>query len=106
MLNVDRDSRQYVQAQVDVTVQGQTYNPTVDVVEFSFTAVSARPATWYTGTWDGTQPIPGTNSYRAQVLIGPGSNGPTLTVGRYTVWIRITDNPEQPIINVGQLIVT
>jgi hypothetical protein len=104
--SIDRDSRQYVQAHVDVTVGGQPYNPTVDRVEFAFAAVGGRPATWYPGGWDGTAPIPGTNAYRAQILVGPGSNGPTLAPGRYAVWLRITDDPEQPVLNVGQLAVT
>ncbi|MFG3287267.1 hypothetical protein ACGF3G_00385 [Streptomyces sp. NPDC048179] len=106
MQGIDRDSRQYVQAMVDVTVAGQPYNPTADVVEFAFTAIGARPTTWFTGGWDGIDPIPGSNSYRAQVLAGPGSNGPVLAAGRYAVWLRITDNPEQPVMNVGQLAVT
>jgi hypothetical protein len=104
--SIDRDSRQYVQAQVDVTVAGQPYNPTVDTVEFAFAAIGGRPQTWYPGGWDGVQPIPGTNAYRAQVLVGPGSNGPTLAAGQYAVFLRITDTPEQPVINVGQLAVT
>ncbi|MEU2426905.1 hypothetical protein ABZ619_38835 [Streptomyces sp. NPDC007851] len=106
MQSIDRDSRQYVQAQVEATAAGQPYNPTVDTVEFAFTAVGARPETWYPGGWDGTQPIPGTTAYRAQVLVGPGSNGPTLAPGRYAVFLRITDTPEQPVIPVGQLAVT
>lgn len=106
MQTIDRSSRQFVQAQVTVTAAGQPYNPTGDLVEFAFTAIGGRPTTWYTGGWDGTQAIPGTNSYRAQVLVGPGSTGPTLTAGRYAVWIRITDDPEQPVIPVGQLTVT
>jgi hypothetical protein len=104
--SIDRDSRQYVQALVDVTVAGQPYNPTADQVDFAFTPVGARPATWYPGGWDGTASIPGSNAYRAQVLVGPGSNGPTLAAGRYAVWLRITDDPEQPVLNVGQLSVT
>jgi hypothetical protein len=104
--SIDRASRQYVQAHVDVTVSGEPYDPTADLVEFAFTVVGGRPATWYTGGWDGTVPIPGSNAYRAQVLVGPGSTGPTLTPGRYTVWLRITDNPEQPVMSVGQLAVT
>jgi hypothetical protein len=104
--SVDRDSRQYVQAHVDVTVAGQPFNPTADPVEFAFAAVGGRPATWYTGGWDGIEPIPGTNAYRAQVLVGPGSSGPALAPGRYAVWLRITDNPEQPVMSVGQLVVT
>ncbi|WP_439947177.1 hypothetical protein [Streptomyces sp. BBFR109] len=106
MQTIDRDSREYVQALVDVTVAGQPYNPTVDAVAFAFGPVGGRPATWYDGGWDGTQPVPGTNSYRAQVLVGPDSGGPVLAPGRYAVWIRITDNPEQPVIPVGQLTVT
>lgn len=106
MRSIDRESRQFVPAQVEATVAGQPYNPTVDVVEFAFTAIGGRPETWYPGGWDGTQPIPGTNAYRAQVLVGPGSNGPVLTAGKYAVFIRITDNPEQPVIPVGQLNVT
>jgi hypothetical protein len=103
--SVDRDSREFVQAHVTVTVAGQPFNPTADVVEFAFTAIGARPVTWYPGGWDGIEPIPGTNGYRAQVLIGPGSTGPALTPGRYAVWLRITDNPEQPVMPVGQLVV-
>lgn len=106
MQRIDRDSRQYVQAQVAATVAGAPYNPTADLVEFAFAAIGGRPATWYPGGWDGTQPIPGTTNYRAQVLIGPSSGGPTLTAGRYAVFLRVTDQPEQPVINVGQLEVT
>ncbi|MFF1284294.1 hypothetical protein ACFVY4_26580 [Streptomyces sp. NPDC058299] len=106
MQSIDRDSRQFVLAHVDVTVAGQPYDPTADPVEFAFAAIGGRPATWYPGGWDGTQPIAGTNAYRAQVLIGPGSSGPTLAPGRYAVWLRITDTPEQPVLSVGQLVVT
>ncbi|MFE5037172.1 hypothetical protein [Streptomyces sp. NPDC056683] len=106
MYSIDRDSREFVPAVVEVTVAGKPYNPTADPVEFAFTAVGARPTTWYPGGWDGIDPIPGSNAYRAQVLAGPGSNGPVLAAGRYAVWIRITDNPEQPVLPVGQLAVT
>ncbi|MEU5596683.1 hypothetical protein [Streptomyces sp. NPDC020298] len=106
MQTIDRDSREYVQAEVTVNVQGQPYNPTADVVEFAFASVGGRPSTWYAGGWDGTASIPGTNSYRAQVLVGPSSGGPALSPGRYAVWIRVTDSPERPVIPVGQLNVT
>lgn len=106
MQRIDRSSREYVQASVRASVQGEPYNPTGDVVEFSFTDVSGRPVTWYPGSWDGTGPIAGSTAYRAQILVGPGSSGPTLTPGKYAVFIRITDNPEQPVIPVGQLAVT
>ncbi|MFE5140320.1 hypothetical protein ACFRDV_22030 [Streptomyces fagopyri] len=106
MKSVDRESREFVPAEVTVTVQGEPYNPTHDIVEFAFTAIGARPTVWWPGGWDGSQPIPGTNAYRAQVLTGPDSGGPAFTKGKYAVFIRITDNPEQPVIPVGQLTVT
>lgn len=106
MQRIDRSSRIAVGATVTATLQGQPYNPTADTVEFAITAVGGRPVTWYTGEWDGTDPIPGSTSYRAQVLVGPGSTGPTLEPGKYALFIRITDNPEQPVIPVGQLAVT
>jgi hypothetical protein len=100
-------SREFVQAEVEVTEQGLAYNPTTDVVEFAFTPVGNRlPDTWFTGSWDGTQPVPGTTAYRAQVLVGPGSSGPVLAVGKYQVWIRVTDSPEVPVLPVGQLAIT
>lgn len=105
MLTLDRDSRQYVQAQVTAIVAGEPYNPTVDTVEFAFPSGNGRPSTWYTGSWN-TTTVSGTNTYWAQILIGPGSSGPVLAVDRYFVWIRITDNPEQPIIPVGWLAIT
>lgn len=106
MQRIDRSSRESVYAAVKATVQGEPYNPTNDVVEFAFTPVSGRPVTWYPGGWDGTGPISGSTAYRAQVLIGPGSTGPTLTPGVYAVFVRITDNPEQPVIPIGQLSIT
>ncbi|MCX5239823.1 hypothetical protein OG824_31940 [Streptomyces prunicolor] len=106
MQTIQRESREYVGAEVTVTVQGQPYNPTGDVVAFAFAPIGGRPASWYEGGWDGSQPIPGTTAYRAQVLVGPSSGGPTLDPGRYAVYIRVTDAPEQPVIPVGQLTIT
>lgn len=106
MQRIDRSSREFVYAAVQAAVQGEPYNPTADVVEFAFPDVSGRPTTWYPGGWDGTGPISGSTAYRAHILIGPGSTGPTLAPGKYAVFIRITDNPEQPVLPVGQIAVT
>lgn len=107
MESISSLSRECVLAEVEVTEQGLAYNPTSDVVEFAFTAIGDRlPATWFVGSWDGTQPVPGTTAYRAQVLVGPGSSGPVLAVGKYQVWIRITDSPEVPVLPVGHLAIT
>ncbi|MEU1800892.1 hypothetical protein [Streptomyces sp. NPDC019937] len=95
-------SLQYVQTAVTATVAGAPYNPTVSSVEFAFTRVPAAPgpSDWVTGSWDGTTPrLPG-STYVAQCLVGPGG-AITLVAGTYTMWIRITDTPEVPVINVG-----
>jgi hypothetical protein len=104
--SIDRDSREYVEAEVTATIQGESYDPTTDPVEFAFSPVGGRPISWYPGGWDGTGPRPDTTTYRAQILIGPDSSGPVLDPGKYAVWIRITDNPEQPVIPFGWLSIT
>jgi hypothetical protein len=100
-------SLEYVPVTITATVAGQPYNPTADVVEMAFTpaSTSTQPVTWYTGSWDSTDPVPGTSSYTALCLIGPGGTT-TLTAGTWQVWVRITDSPEQPVIPAGQLRIT
>ena len=105
MQRIDRSSREYAQASVRASVQGEPYNPTADAVEFAFTAESGRPTTWYPGGWDGTEPRPPGNAYIAHCLVGPGGTV-ELPAGTYTMWIRITDNPEIPVIPFGLLTIT
>ncbi|RCH70454.1 hypothetical protein DT019_02915 [Streptomyces sp. SDr-06] len=100
-------SLQYVQASVIATVGGNPLNPTGDVVQFAFLTGSGTPTgpDWKAGSWDGTQPRPPGNAYLAQCLVGPGGTV-TLTPGTYTIWIKIMDSPEIPVINVGLLTIT
>jgi hypothetical protein len=100
-------SLEYVPAAITATSMGVPVNPTSDPVSFAFTVGAARPASgdWKTGSWDGTQPrTPGT-AYIAHCLVGPGGTV-TLPVGRYTMWVRITDTPEIPVIPFGLLNIT
>lgn len=73
-------------------------NPTTDVVQFAFTAFNVSPTAWSTGSWD-----PGGPPYSARILVGPANGGVVLVPGSYEVWIKITDNPEVPVIQVGNL---
>jgi hypothetical protein len=100
-------SLEYVQAPVIATVGGSPFNPTGDPVQFAFLTGTAAPTgpDWKAGSWDGTQPRPTGNAYLAQCLVGPGGTV-TLAPGTYTMWIKITDSPEVPVIPVGLLTIT
>lgn len=100
-------SLEFVPAAITATSAGAPVNPTSDVVEFAFTDVTAKPAAgdWHTGSWDGTSPRAPGNAYIAHCLVGPGGTV-TLPAGRYTMWVRITDNPEIPVIPFGLLHIT
>ena len=98
---------QYLRVAVSATVNGASYNPTVDVVQFGFQpeatyTASEAPSTWYSGSWE-TVGTGAQVSYVAKCLVGPGGTfAPTAPVD-YWVWIKITDSPEIPVLFVGEL---
>lgn len=86
--------------------QGQPVNPTTDTVQFAFTAdrmTEPQSGDWVLGSWSTWAPG-GTIKpvYRAVCLVGPGG-AKTLTAGRYWIWVRVTDNPEIPVLSAGEL---
>lgn len=93
----------YVQVLVKSTVHGAPYNPSADAVALAFIVGSGNPgpSDWHSGSWDPTGPI----QWVAQCLVGPGAGGVSLSVGTYNVWVRVTDNPEIPVVEVGQLVI-
>lgn len=96
-----RTSLQYVDAIVTALFRGEPYNPTSDVVQFAFTVPGAPltdSTTWYAGLWDGTEVLPGTDAdYVALCMVGPGGTT-TLAPGQYQVSVKVTDNPEIPVL--------
>lgn len=103
-------SLQYVQIPVTATVGGNPLNPTSDTVQFAFTVNTGSPVNpvsgdWKAGSWDGAQPRPPGNAYLAQCLVGPGGTI-ALTPGVYSMWIKVLDSPETPVIDVGLLTIT
>lgn len=100
-------SLEFVAVAITATAAGTPVNPTADLVEFAFTEVTAKPASgdWKTGSWDGTAPRTPGNAYIAHCLVGPGGTV-ALAAGRYTMWVRITDSPEVPVIPFGLLHIT
>jgi hypothetical protein len=98
-------STEYVIVPVSARVDGVLINPTGDAVAFAFKVLGVDPGNtdWLTGSWASTSAL--NNFYQAQVLIGP--DGPnTLALGTWVIWLRITDNPEVPVRQVGTLTIT
>jgi hypothetical protein len=91
----------YVQVPVVATIDGVLYNPTADQVQMAFTLNGANPVTWNTASWTSG---PGTGSYLAECLVGP-SGTVTLATGTWSLWLKITDNPEIPVIDAGLLVI-
>jgi hypothetical protein len=90
-------STQYVQVLVQASGAGGPYNPTGDPVAFAFTPDSlppAAPSAWITGSW---VTYPG-GQYWAQVLVGPAGGDIALAAGAWLGWLRITDDPEVPVL--------
>jgi hypothetical protein len=97
-------STQYVFIPVTATKSGIPYNPTGDPVVFAFAATATHVpqiSDWVAGSWDvNTSSV--LFPYSAKCLVGPaGIINPG--IGRYYMYIKITDNPEIPVLLGGLL---
>jgi hypothetical protein len=95
---------EYVLIPVTVTKAGLAYNPTGDTVQFAFAATPTyvpQVSDWVAGAWD-TDTTNILYPYTAKCLIGP-SGTITLGIGTYIIYLKITDNPEIPVLIGGQL---
>lgn len=89
-------TKEYIRSLITVTKNGIEYDPSTDVVHFGFSPDDhANDVTWYVGSWE----TAGTKHY-ARFLYGDGMS---LVPGHYTVFVKVTDNPEVPVKNVGIL---
>ena len=97
-------STQYVFIPVSASRSGLPYNPTGDPVVFAFMPTATQVPTlsdWVAGSWD-TDTTNILYPYQAKCLVGPsGIINPG--IGTYVMYIKITDNPEIPVLLVGQL---
>ncbi len=93
-------------AQCLITIQSPSgYNPTSDLVQFAFTALSyptIEPSVWYGGSWV-TFPGP---AYWAQCLVGPANGGVSLAIGTWQAWVKVTDSPAVPVLQPFLLKIT
>lgn len=99
-------STEYLLVPVSAVKNGSPYNPTGDTVQFAFMPAPTQVpqnTDWVAGAWDtdsGNLIYP----YSAKCLIGP-SGIISLGLGTYTIYVKITDNPETPVLIGGQLTV-
>ena len=98
-------STEYVRCPVAATVDGGPIVPISDAVALALVPAGSTPGAldWHTGSWEtdnSTTPA----TYFARLLVGPNGGALTLTAGViYDTFLRITDNPEAPVRNVGAL---
>lgn len=97
---------EYVLVPVVVTKAGVPYNPTSDTLQFAFMPSPVQvPKTsdWVSGSWETVT----TNiiyPYNAKCLVGPAGTI-TLGTGSYVMYLKITDNPEVPVLTGGTLVI-
>lgn len=90
----------FIKTRIDATVNGQTYDPTGDVVQAAFVAPGTNPAAldWKIASWETTN----FGAHYARCLVGPGVGAALdLVAGNYRMWVKITDNPEVPVLEAG-----
>ena len=107
MIEMSHLSTEYVFIPFAVTKEGVSYNPTGDAVVFAFMPTPYQVpgvSDWVTGSWD-TIPSNVLYPYSAKCLVGPAGTI-TLGIGSYIIYTRVTDNPEVPVLIVGQLSVS
>ena len=106
-IGISQLSTEYVVIPVQATKSGAAYNPTGDTVQFAFMPTpTALPGVsdWVAGSWD-TDTSNVIYPYSAKCLVGP-SGVITLGTGTYVIYLKITDNPEIPVLVGGQLQIT
>lgn len=98
-------SRQWVGIPVKtINLAGVPYNPTADLVQMAFMPQATQvpqPTDWQVAVWaavTGNILFP----YAAYCLVGPGGTI-QLGIGTYVVYLKVTDNPEIPVLIAGQL---
>lgn len=91
MVRISSLSLEYLRVPVKAAV-----DPINDLVEFAFTdGPEPGDADWANGGWEDTGP-----PYEARILVGPDGDV-ELDEGLWTTWLRISHDPERPVIMAG-----
>jgi hypothetical protein len=97
-------SLQYVHCAVASTSAGVDVDPTGDVVALAFVPQGSTPSPsdFKTGSWvQDTTTVPTTHFARA--LVGPVGGVITLSPGLVDIYVRVSDNPETPVLKSGPM---
>lgn len=99
-------STEYIKVKIVVTKLGIAVDPTSDTVQFAFpVGLSANPSVWYAASWETVTDTLGNKSYYARCLVGPTGGVVALPVGNYSIWVKVTDAPEVPVLDAGTLLI-
>jgi hypothetical protein len=100
-------SLEYVRVPVATTDStGAVVNPTGDVVALAFLDRTTKPVagtTYVSATWDTDTSDPAAPVYYAKLLVGPGAPYVPTPGTQMVVWVKVTDNPEVPVIRAGDI---
>lgn len=104
---IRHDSLEYLPVRVEGERDGDVYDPTNDVVKIACPVIDVDPVTldWKTAAWNTVEDSAGHSDYFARILVGPGGTV-TLVEGDYDVLVKVTDNPEVPVLRAGLLRIT
>ncbi len=104
-IGISQLSLQYVGVPVKAaTLAGQPFDPTGDAVRMAFMPTATQvpqPADWQSAVWSAV-PSSLIYPYAAYCLVGPGGTV-TLGLGTYVLYLKVTDDPEIPVIIAGYL---
>jgi hypothetical protein len=96
-----------VLVEVQAEKNGVPFDPTGLIVETAFvpaaTTVEPAPTDWKTSDWE-TDPTGSEPVYFARCLVGPGGVV-ALSVDKYSVFVRVHDVPEIPVIRSPTLLI-
>ncbi len=97
-------SLEYVRVDITARSEGLPLDPTADTVQMAFTLDGAVPTSsdWNVAIWqtDTTTTPP---TYTALCLVGPGGTV-ELAEGEWSVWVKVTDSPEVPVVPINGLL--
>lgn len=105
LISISHLSLQYVGVPVKpLLLTGQPFNPTADPVAMAFMPTAYQVpvlSDWKTAVW-AVRSSNVLEPYAAACLVGPGGTI-QLGIGTYIIYLKVTDNPEIPVLTGGQL---